>query len=122
MFGSLASTLPFVKSARLRALAVTSAKRSAAIPEMPTIAESGYRGFEAITWHGLLAPAGTPHAIIERLNAEVVKILSASDFKNWLLTQGADAAPSTPEEFGAFLKSELALYATLIKKSRMKPD
>ncbi len=122
MFGSLASTLPFVRNGRLRALAVTSAKRSAAIPEMPTIAESGYPGFEAITWHGLLAPAGTPPAIIERLNAEVVKILRAGDFKSWLLAQGADAAPSTPEEFGAFMKSELALYATLIKKSGMKPD
>jgi tripartite-type tricarboxylate transporter receptor subunit TctC len=122
MFGSLGSTLPFVKSGRLRALAVTSVKRSAAIPEMPTIAESGYPGFDAITWHGLLAPAGTPPAIIERLNGDVVKILRSNDFKNWLLAQGADAVPTTPEEFSAFMKSELALYATLVKKSGMKPD
>ncbi len=122
MFASLGSSLTFIKSGRLRPLAVTSAKRSAAIPEMPTIAESGFPGFEAITWHGLMVPAGTPTPIVQRLNAETVKILRQPDFVAWLLSQGADATPSTPEEFTTFLKSELALYARLVKQSGMKPD
>ena len=122
MFASLGSSLTFIKSGRLRPLAVTSAKRSAAIPEMPTIAESGFPGFEAITWHGLMVPAGTPAPIVQRLNAETVKILRQPDFVAWLLSQGADATPSTPEEFTTFLKSELALYARLVKQSGMKPD
>jgi hypothetical protein len=107
MFSSLASTLPFVKSGRLRPLAVTSAKRSAAVADLPTVAESGFPGFEAITWHGMLVPAGVPPAIIQRLNAEVVKILNSPEFINWLLTQGADATPSTPEEFTAFIRTEI---------------
>jgi tripartite-type tricarboxylate transporter receptor subunit TctC len=122
MFASLGSSLTFIKSGRLRPLAVTSAKRSAAIPEMPTIAESGFPGFEAITWHGLMVPSGTPAPIVQRLNAETVKILRQPDFVAWLLSQGADATPSTPEEFTTFLKSELALYARLVKQSGMKPD
>ena len=122
MFASLGSSLTFIKSGRLRPLAVTSAKRSAAIPEMPTIAESGFPGFEAITWHGLMVPAGTPAPIVQRLNAETVKILRQPDFVAWLLSQGADATPSTPEEFTTFLKAELALYARLVKQSGMKPD
>jgi tripartite-type tricarboxylate transporter receptor subunit TctC len=122
MFSSLASTLPFVKSGRLRPLAVTSAKRSAAVPDLPTVAESGFPGFEAITWHGMLVPAGTPAAIVQRLNGDVVKILNMPEFVSWLLAQGADATPSTPEAFTAFMKSELAMYAKLIRQSGMKPD
>jgi tripartite-type tricarboxylate transporter receptor subunit TctC len=122
MFASLGSSLNFIKGGRLRPLAVTSAKRSAAIPEMPTIEESGFPGFEAITWHGMMVPAGTPAPIVQRLNAEVVKILRQAEFVAWLLSQGADATPSTPEEFTAFLKTELALYARLVKQSGMKPD
>lgn len=122
MFGTLTSSLPFVRNQRLRALAVTSAKRSAMVPELPTIAESGYRGFEAITWYGAFAPANTPPAIVSRLNAEFVKVLNNADFKSWLFNQGADAAPSKPEELAAYVKSELATYAPIIKKSGMKPD
>jgi tripartite-type tricarboxylate transporter receptor subunit TctC len=122
MFASLGSSLNFIKGGRLRPLAVTSAKRSAAIPEMPTIEESGFPGFEAITWHGLMVPAGTPAPIVQRLNAETVKILRQPEFVAWLLSQGADATPCTPDEFTAFLKSELALYARLVRQSGMKPD
>jgi len=122
MFASLGSSLTFIKGGRLRPLAVTSAKRSAAILEMPTIAESGFPGFEAITWHGLMVPAGTPASIVQRLNTETVKILRQPEFVAWLLSQGADATPSTPEEFTTFLKAELALYARLVKQSGMKPD
>ncbi|HSQ04154.1 MAG TPA: tripartite tricarboxylate transporter substrate binding protein, partial [Burkholderiales bacterium] len=122
MFGSLASTLPYVRNNRLRPIAVTSARRSAAIPEMPTIAESGYTGFEAITWHALFVPAGTSPAVINRLHAEFSKALDAKDFKASMIKQGADAASSTPDELAAYVKSELALYAKLVKQAGMHAD
>jgi tripartite-type tricarboxylate transporter receptor subunit TctC len=122
MFSSLASALPFVRSGRLRPLAVTSAQRSPAVPDMPTIAESGYPGFEAITWHGLFAPAGTPPAMVARLHSEFARVLDAKEFRTWMLNQGADAASSTPEEFAAFVKSELTLYAKIVRKAGMKAD
>jgi len=122
MFSSLGAALPLVKNGRLRAIAVTSGKRSAALLEMPTVAESGFPGFEAITWHGMLVPAGTPVAIVQRLNADVVKQLTTPEFVSWLLAQGADATPSTPEAFTAFMKSELALYARLVRQSGMKAE
>lgn len=122
VFGSLTSTLSSVKNGRLRALAMSSAKRSPVLPEMATVAESGYPGFEAITWYGLFAPAGTPPAIIARLNAEFLKVLNAGDFRAWLMDQGADAAPGAPDEFAAFVKAEIARYAPLVRKSGMRPD
>jgi len=122
MFGSMTSTLPFVKSGRLRAIAVTGAKRSLAAPDVPTVAEAAFPGFEAITWYGLFVPAGTPPAIIARLNTEVVKILRMPDFRDWLVAQGADPAPGTPEELAAFVKAELVKYAKIVKDSGMKPE
>jgi len=122
MFASMGSTLPFVRNGRLRPLAVTSAARSAAVPDIPTVAESGFLGFEAITWHGLLLPAGVPATIVQTLNAHVVRILGQPEFRAWLLTQGADATPSTPEAFAEFMKAEIALYARLVKQSGMKAD
>ena len=122
MFGSMTSTLPFVKSGRLRAIAVTGAKRALAAPDVPTVAEAAFPGFEAITWYGLFVPAGTPPAIIARLNTEVVKILRLLDFRDWLVAQGADPAPGTPEELAAFVKAELVKYAKIVKDSGMKPD
>jgi tripartite-type tricarboxylate transporter receptor subunit TctC len=122
MFGSMTSTLPFVKSGRLRAVAVTGAKRSLAAPELPTVAEAGFPGFEAITWYGMFVPAGTPAAIVGKLNVELVKILRTPDFRDWLVAQGADPAPGTPDELAAFVKSELAKYAKIVKDSGMRPD
>jgi tripartite-type tricarboxylate transporter receptor subunit TctC len=122
MFGSLASTLPHVRSGRVRAIAVTSAKRSAAVPEMPTISEAGYGGFEAITWHALFVPAGTPAPIINRLHSEFSKVLDAPDFKAMMIKQGADTQSSTPAELAAYVKSELALYAKIVKQAGMRPD
>ena len=104
------------------ALAVSSAQRTPAAPDLPTIAESGYPGFEAITWYGAFAPAGTPPAALNRLRSEFTKVLSNAEFKTWLLAQGAEAAPTTPEELAALVKRELALYAPIIKKSGMKAD
>jgi tripartite-type tricarboxylate transporter receptor subunit TctC len=122
MFGTLTSSLPFVRSQRLRALAVTSAKRSPVMPELPTVAESGFPGYEAITWYGVLAPAGTPPAVLQRLHSEFTKVLGNAEFKSWLLNQGAETAPTTPDELAAQIKHELALYAPIIKKSGMKAD
>ena len=122
MFGSMTSTLPFVKSGRLRAIAVTGAKRSLAAPDVPTVAEAAFPGFEAVTWYGLFVPAGTPAAIVSKLNAEVVKILRAPDFRDWLVAQGADSVGSTPDELAAFVKTELVKYAKIVKDSGMRPD
>lgn len=122
MFGTLTSSLPFVRSGRLRALAVTSAKRSPALPDLPAVAESGFPGYDAITWYGAMAPAGTPPNVLGRLHSEFTKILNNPEFKNWLLQQGAEASPSTPDELTAQIKRELALYGPIIRKSGMKPD
>jgi len=122
MFGSMTSTLPFVKSGRLRAIAVTGAKRSLAAPDVPTVAEAAFPGFEAVTWYGLFVPAGTPAAIVSKLNAEVVKVLRAPDFRDWLVAQGADPVGSTPDELAAFVKTELVKYAKIVKDSGMRPD
>ncbi len=122
MFSTITSTLPFVKSGRLRGIAVTGAKRSQAAPDLPTIAEAAYPGFEAVTWYGLFVPTGTPAPIIARLNAEFVKVLKTRELRDWLITQGADPVGSTPEELAAFVKTELAKYAKIVKASGMKPD
>jgi tripartite-type tricarboxylate transporter receptor subunit TctC len=122
IFSSVTSTLPLVKSGRLRAVAMTSAQRSPLMPSLATVAESGYPGFEAITWWGLFLPAGAPPPITAKLNTEVVKVLNTAEFKAWLADQGAEAAPTTPEELGAFVKAEIARYAPLVKKSGMKLD
>jgi tripartite-type tricarboxylate transporter receptor subunit TctC len=122
IFSSLTSTLSLVKSGRLRAIAMTSAQRSPLMPSLATVAESGYPGFEAITWWGLFLPAGAQPAITAKLNTEIVKVLNTAEFKAWLADQGAEAAPTTPDEFGAFVKAEIARYAPLVKKSGMKLD
>ena len=122
MFGSMTSTLPFAKSGRLRAIAVTGARRSQAAPEIPTVAEAAFPGFEAITWYGLFVPAGTPAAIIARLNAETIKILNAPEFRAWLIGQGADPAGSSPEELAAYVKTEIVKYAKIVKDSGMRPE
>jgi tripartite-type tricarboxylate transporter receptor subunit TctC len=122
IFGSLTSSLPFVRSGRLRALAVTSLQRSPTLPELPIVAETGFAGFEAVTWYSAVAPAATPPAVLNRLHAEFTKILANADFKTWLLSQGAEAAPTTADELAAQIKRELALYRTIIKKTGMRVD
>ncbi len=122
LVSSLTSTLPLVKGGRLRPIAMSSLKRSPLMPMLPTVAEGGYPGFEAITWFGLFLPANTAAAITAKLNTEFVKVLNNTEFKAWLAEQGAEAAPTTPDEFAAFIKAEIARYAPLVKKSGMKPD
>ena len=110
---------PHVKSGRLRALGIASARRLALLPELPTIAEAGVPGYEATTWFGPLAPAKTPREIIARLNAELLKILQRPDVRERLAADGAEPVGSTPEEFAAYIKVEIERWAKVIKESRV---
>ena len=122
MFDNLANAMPQVKAGKLKALAVTTAERSKLAPELPTMAEAGLPGFDISTWFGLLAPAGTPKDVIAKWNAEVVKILNSPDMRERLTAQGAEAAPTTPEQFAAFIQSEIPKYARIVKISGAKVD
>lgn len=122
MFGSMTSSIPFVNSGRLRALAVTGAKRSAAVPGVPTVAESGYPGFEATAWYGIALPAGAPPAVVNRLHAEIVKVLHAADFRNALLAQGAEPVGNRPDEFAAYIAAELKRYTKIVRDAGLRPD
>jgi tripartite-type tricarboxylate transporter receptor subunit TctC len=122
MFDNLANAMAQVKAGKLRALAVTTAKRSALAPELPTMAEAGLSGFDISTWYGLLAPAGTPADVVRKWNADVTRILSSPDMRERLAAQGAEAAPDSPAEFAQFIASELARYARIVKASGAKPD
>jgi len=122
IFATTASAIPHLKSGRIKGIAVTTAKRSALLPDLPTISESGLAGFDANNWYGLVVPAKTPRAIIDQLNAEVTKILGMPDVKTTLFNQGLDPAPGTPEQFGAYIRSERAKWARVIKESGAKPE
>jgi tripartite-type tricarboxylate transporter receptor subunit TctC len=122
MFANTLSVLPQVKAGRLRALAISGAKRSAAAPELPTVAESGLPGYESGTWFGLFAPAGTSREIVNRVNAELVRIVGTADMKARLLDQGADPVSVTPEQFRAFVKSELAKWGKVVQTVGIKAD
>jgi len=117
LFGNVLSTFVHVKSGRLRALAVTTASRSAVLPALPTIAESGVPGYENSTWHGWLAPAGIPPAVLERLNTELVKAARAPDLAEKLATDGAEGVGSTPAEFGRHIALEIARWRKLAKEA-----
>ncbi len=115
IFATAASAVPHIKTTRIRALAVTTIKRSALVPELPTISEAGVKGFDANNWYGVLVPAKTPRSIVNRLNKEVVAVLNLPDIKDLLFKSGLDAAPSTPEAFGAYIKSEKEKWEKVIK-------
>ena len=114
--------LPHVKSGRLRALAVTGAKRAAALPEVPTMSEAGLRGYEATGWYGLLAPAATPSEIVRRLHDETVRILRTQEMIDKLRAQGSEAVGSSPEQFAAFIRAESEKWARVVKTSGMRLD
>ena len=105
---------------RLRAIAITGARRSPAVPELPTLAESGLPGYEAASWYGVLAPARTQRAIIERLNREIVTITRLPDVRERLVADGAEPAGNSPEEFAAYIKQELARWAKVLKDARIQ--
>ena len=115
IFATAASAVPHMQTNRIRALAVTTIKRSALVPNLPTISESGVKGFDANNWYGVLVPAKTPRPVINRLNREIVAVLNMPDIKEILFKSGLDAAPSTPEEFGAYIKSEKDKWEKVIK-------
>jgi tripartite-type tricarboxylate transporter receptor subunit TctC len=121
-FANILSALPHVKGGRLRGLAVTSAKRSSAIPELPTVAESALPGYEVVQWNGVLAPARVPTAIIARLNSEIERILALPEMKTRLAADGADPAGGPPENFSAFIRADIDKWAKVIKTANVQAD
>ena len=113
---------PHIKSGRLRALAVVAPQRLPAFPDVPTVAEAGLRDYEVTTWYGILAPAGTPRPIVTRLNGELAKIMHAPEVKERLAGLGTDPMTSTPEEFAAYIKQEIAKWADVIHKAGLKAE
>ncbi len=123
MFFSVISTgVPHVQSGKARGIAVTGPKRADAVPDIPTVSEAGVKGYAATNWYGLFAPARTPKAVVDRLNREMVAALKAPDVADGLKSRGIEAAPSTPEQFAAFIKSENAKWLPVIRQSGMKPE
>jgi len=121
-FDNITTAWPLAKDGKLRAVAVTTAKRSSIAPDVPTLAEAGLPGYEIGSWQGVFAPAGTPPEIVKRLNAEIVKIINSPDVQQRLSTLGAEPAPNTPEEFAAMVKLEVVKWADVVKKSGAKVD
>jgi tripartite-type tricarboxylate transporter receptor subunit TctC len=118
MFDNLASALPNIRSGKVRALAVTTSKRSPFLPELPTLDESGLPGFDLTTWWGIMAPARTPDAVVERLSVEVNKVLSENAIAERLRAMGSDGVSvRTPEQFTAFVQRELKTYGELVRRS-----
>ena len=122
MFANLTAGLPHVKSGRLRALATTGEKRSQTVPNVPTVLESGLRGYVVTSYYGILVPLRTPSEIITRLNSEAVKVMSAPDMRERLAVEGADPFGSTPEQFAAFLRAEIGKWAKVVKAATVRAE
>ena len=121
-FGNLTTVLPFARAGRLRALAVTSAKRSPVLPEMPTMAEAGVPGFEAATWNGLIAPAAVPAEIVGKLNADIVRVLNMPDVREKLAANALEPIGDSPAAFQAFINAEIARWAKVVKMANLTAD
>jgi len=122
VFGAVPVTLPHVKAGRLRALAVTTDKRIAAAPDLPTVAESGYPGYEVTNWHGLVGPKGLPRDIVARLNREIGEVVKGEEMKKNLAADGLEPAGGSPERFGQILKNEMARWAKVVQQAGIKVD
>jgi tripartite-type tricarboxylate transporter receptor subunit TctC len=122
MFDLVLTAQPHVKSGAARALAVTGRERSAALPGVATVAESGVAGYEVSAWFGIFAPAGTPAPVVSKLNADLVRVMRAPEMRERLAAQGTDAITSTPEEFAAYVRDELAKWTKVVKSSGMKVE
>jgi tripartite-type tricarboxylate transporter receptor subunit TctC len=122
LFSIALSAMPQMRAGRVRALAITSAKRSAVAPDLPTVAEAGLPGFEVIGWFGWLAPAATPRPIVERLHGEIVRVLRLPDVRERLISQGSDPIGNTPQEFAAFMKSEHAKWGKVIRAANIRVE
>jgi tripartite-type tricarboxylate transporter receptor subunit TctC len=116
------AALPFIQAGRLRALAVIAPQRVSTLPNVPTAAEAGLASFEVTTWYGILVPAGTPRPIIDRLNAELVRIMHAPDLQEKLAATGTEPRTSTPEEFGEYIKQETAKWGDVVREAGLKPE
>ena len=121
-FSTIVSAQPLVSTGKLRGLAVTSAKRFPSTPDVPTVAESGLPGYEAVAWYGVFAPEGTPRDVVMRLNSEIVKIVNAPDVRELFLKQGAQSYATTPDEFTKVVQRDIAKWAKVVKASGAKPD
>ena len=119
---SIGTLLPHTRTGKLRGIAVTSLKRSAMAPEFPTLNESGLPGFEVLTWFGILAPAGTPQAIVNRLNAEVLQVVAQAAARDQLLKMGFEIVPNTPEQYAAFLKEEHTRWGKVVRDLNLKAE
>jgi tripartite-type tricarboxylate transporter receptor subunit TctC len=117
---NVSTIAPYVRAGRIRALGISSLERSPALPEVPTIASQGYPGFEAKEWYGFVAPGGTPHALVQRLNAEIVRSLNLPDVRGRLLDLGAEMVADSPERFGAYMHAELGKWAKLLKEAGIR--
>ena len=117
MFATSASVIPFVKAGKLRALAVTTARRSPSVPDLPTVSEAGVAGFEAITWHGVVVPSATPAPLVERLNRDIVAVLGAPDLRERLAALGAEVLAGTPREFADYIAAEIPKWAKVVRDS-----
>jgi len=120
MFSSVVAILPHIKAGKLRGLAVTGSRRLASMPNLPTIAESGLPGYEASSWYGVLAPAGTPREIVARLNSELVKALAQPEVRAGLLAEGAEPIGGSPEQFAAHIRSEMERLGKLIREAKIR--
>jgi tripartite-type tricarboxylate transporter receptor subunit TctC len=122
MIDAITTMAPNVRAGKVKAMGTTGKTRSAVLPEVPTLAEAGVPGYEAGIWLGLMAPAATPRAILERLNAEIVKVLNAPEVKDAWGKQGAQVMPMTVAEFERFLRDEIAKWGGLVRATGMKPE
>ncbi|HEX2827650.1 MAG TPA: tripartite tricarboxylate transporter substrate binding protein [Burkholderiales bacterium] len=122
MFGNISVAVPHVKAGKLRALANTSGARSQLVPEVPTIAESGFKGFAIATWYGLLGPAGMPPAVTSRIQGDVAKAVAQPETRDKLVNMGVDVVASPPDQFAAYLRSEVARYVKLVKDNNLKAE
>jgi tripartite-type tricarboxylate transporter receptor subunit TctC len=121
-FATAPSAVPFIKSGQMRAIGVSSGKRTSALPEVPTIAEAGVPGYEAVGWNGMVAPANMPAPVLEKIHGTVVKIFQMPDVRNRLISLAADPVTTTPAEFGTYIKSEIAKWARVVKDSGAKAE
>lgn len=122
MFPTIPAAIAHVRAGKLRAVAVTSLKRSAGLPDVPTVAESGVPGFDASSWFGLTGPAGLPRDIAVKISTDIARVLKQADIRERFIAQGADPVGSTPEEFGTYMRTETAKWARLVKASGAKAD
>ena len=122
VYNGITSAISLIRGDKLRALAVTSLQRSAALPDVPTLDESGLKGFEAVAWNGLTAPAKTPRDVILKINADVIRIVNSPELKERLKADGSDPVGNTPEQFATFLRNEIAKWAKVIKFANVKPE